>query len=198
MQRFQMLTGFIILSAILSILPSFFNTIEQRKGTVLNDVVLANLPAYDVSALIFTVIWGMALLMLVRGIQKPAIFIKYVWVYAFICIVRMITISFIPLAPPVHLMQLTDPLTGVFYGHANVTRDLFFSGHTATLFLIFLCLEKRIEKMIALIAVAVVMVLLLIQHVHYTIDVLAAPIIVYLLYHFTTAILFKEEEAEVS
>ncbi|MDF2433986.1 MAG: hypothetical protein JWP44_3617, partial [Mucilaginibacter sp.] len=78
----------------------------------------------------------------------------------------------------------TDPLTGVFYGEANITKDLFFSGHTATLTLIMLCLEKRTDKIIAFFAVVTVAVLLLVQHIHYSIDILAAPVITYLCYCF--------------
>ncbi|MDM8176234.1 phosphatase PAP2-related protein [Olivibacter sp. 47] len=52
----------------------------------------------------------------------------------------------------------------------------FFSGHTSTMFLIFLCLPNRVDKLLALIATLLVGSMVLIQHVHYSIDVLAAPL----------------------
>jgi hypothetical protein len=181
-KRDKLLIGSFIVAIILSSLPIFFSYIQKRKGVVLNDWVLAHLPAYNVSIIIFTIIWGMATLIFVRALYNPVIYINYVWTLIFINIARMLTITFVALDPPIGLIHLTDPLTGVFYGHNVITRDLFFSGHTSTLVLIFLCLEKRNDKILGFIAIIVVMVLLLVQHIHYTIDVVAAPIIVYMIF----------------
>jgi hypothetical protein len=183
--RSQILTGSIIVAVLLSALPLFFNHIQKRKGVILNDWVLANIPAHDVSVIIFAIIWGMALLILVRAMYNPIIYINYVWALIFISLARITTISLIPLDPPIGLVNLVDPLTGVFYGNVLITRDLFFSGHTATLVLIFLCLERRSDKILGFFATIVVMVLLLVQHIHYTIDVLAAPVFVYLIFSAT-------------
>jgi len=48
--------------------------------------------------------------------------------------------------------------------------------------LIFLSLDKRSDKMIGIAAIVVVACLLLIQHIHYSIDILASPIITYISY----------------
>lgn len=181
-KRDKLLIGSFIVAIILSSLPIFFSYIQKRQGIVLNDWVLAHLPAYDVSLVIFTIIWGMATLIFIRALYNPVIYINYVWTLIFINIARMLTITFIALDPPNGLIHLTDPLTGVFYGHNVITRDLFFSGHTSTLVLIFLCLEKRTDKTLGFISIIVVMVLLLVQHIHYTIDVIAAPPIVYMIF----------------
>ncbi|MES2062640.1 MAG: phosphatase PAP2-related protein [Bacteroidota bacterium] len=181
-KRDKLLIGSFIVAIILSSLPIFFSYIQNRQGVVLNDWVLAHLPAHDVSIIIFTIIWGMATLIFVRALYNPIIYINYVWTLIFINIARMLTITFIALDPPRGLIHLTDPLTGVFYGHNVITRDLFFSGHTSTLVLIFLCLEKRNDKILGFISIIAVMVLLLVQHIHYTIDVVAAPVIVYMIF----------------
>jgi membrane-associated phospholipid phosphatase len=97
----------------------------------------------------------------------------------------MTSIYLVALDPPNGLIHLVDPLTGIFYGNVVITRDLFFSGHTSTLVLIFLCLEKRTDKILGFIAIVVVMILLLVQHIHYTIDVVAAPVIVYIIFLLT-------------
>jgi hypothetical protein len=108
-----------------------------------------------------------------------------------VCIARFITIILVPLDPPTGLIPLTDPLTGVFYGNALIIKDLFFSGHTATLTLVFLCLRKRNDKIIAFCAVVAVAVLLLVQHIHYTIDILAAPFITYACYRLARYLLYR-------
>jgi hypothetical protein len=181
-KRDKLLIGSFIVAIILSSLPIFFSYIQKRRGIVLNDWVLAHLPAYDVSIVIFTIIWGMATLIFIRALYNPVIYINYVWTLIFINITRMLTITFIALDPPRGLIHLTDPLTGVFYGHNVITRDLFFSGHTSTLVLIFLCLERRNDKILGFISIIAVMILLLVQHIHYTVDVVAAPIIVYMIF----------------
>jgi membrane-associated phospholipid phosphatase len=55
-----------------------------------------------------------------------------------------------------------------------LNKDLFFSGHTATLFLIFLYLPGQPARRVFLPVILTVAMLLLLQHVHYTIDVVAA------------------------
>lgn len=180
--RFQMIGGSVFLAMILAVLPFFFSFIEKRKGVQVNDWVLAQIPAHNVSVLIFAIIWGMGALAFYRAASKPSMYVTYIWAYSFTVLLRIITISFIKLDPPAGLIQLTDPLTGIFYGHANITKDLFFSGHTATLYLIYLTLEKKSDKIISLLAVISVAILLLVQHVHYSFDIIMAPIAVYPIY----------------
>jgi hypothetical protein len=191
LKRVKLIIGTMLIVAIINIMPSFFRSIEQRNGVVLNDWVLAHLPAVDVSVPIFAIIWGMGILMMVRALYKPAIGMTYLWTLIFVCIARFLTLSFVKLDPPIGLIPLVDPLTGYFYGHAAITKDLFFSGHTASLVLIYLHLERKNDKRIALAAMLIVMMLLLVQHIHYTMDILAAPVIVYCCYRFTRALGFR-------
>jgi PAP2 superfamily protein len=189
LQRAQIIIGSVLITIISCLLPTFFNTIEKRNGTILNDSLLSSIPAYDVSWAIFAIIWGVGFYALWRGIQKPSIYINYVWSLIFVCILRVLAISLIPLDPPKNLVVLTDPLTAVFYGRSTITKDLFFSGHTSILFLIFLCLERKRDKMIALAATIVVAILLLVQHAHYTVDIIAAPVVCYGVFRFVKYLL---------
>ncbi|AMR32019.1 hypothetical protein A0256_11610 [Mucilaginibacter sp. PAMC 26640] len=183
--RSKILLGSIVTIIILSTMPVFFNYIERRNGIVLNDWLLAAIPAYNVSLMIFALIWGMAILILSRALYNPNIYIKYAWTLFFVNLTRMLTIFLFALNPPHGMVHLVDPITGIFYGNRVITKDLFYSGHTSTMMLIFLCLEKRNDKIIGFIALVSVMVLLLVQHIHYTIDVIAAPFFVYSIYLIT-------------
>ncbi|MDN3599108.1 phosphatase PAP2-related protein [Mucilaginibacter myungsuensis] len=187
--RFELIGGSVLVAILLGAMPFFFNSIEKRPGIRLNDWVLDQIPAHNVSFLIFAIIWGMGALALVRAAKRPGMYVTFVWAYSFIILVRFCTISMIKLDPPAGLINLVDPITGLFYGGNVITKDLFFSGHTATLFLIFLTLQKKTDRIIGLIAVIAVGILLLVQHVHYTLDVIVAPIAVYPIFKLVKAML---------
>jgi hypothetical protein len=124
----------------------------------------------------------MIFLILYRSLYSPSIFITYCFTLAVVTIARVTCITLVPLEPPAGLIRLTDPLTGIFYGNTQIVKDLFFSGHIATLSIIFFSLERKTDKWICAIGTFILAILLLIQHIHYTIDVLASPLITYLGY----------------
>ncbi len=174
--------GIILLAGILTALPYFFQSIEKRNGILLNDWLLATIPAYDVSIPIFILIWGTASLLIIRSIQNPKMCITFLWSYILVSLSRLITIMLVPLDAPVDLIPLVDPISNHFYGVNFITKDLFYSGHVSTQFLMFLCFTKRIDKILALCTAIGVSVLLLIQHVHYSLDIFAAPFFSYMLW----------------
>jgi membrane-associated phospholipid phosphatase len=111
---------------------------------------------------------------MLRAIRVPQLFLTFLWAYIFLSVFRMLTITLVPLDPPAGLIALADPISNFFYGYSTkfVTHDLFFSGHTSTVFLLYLCGVNRTDRYLALLATVLVAFLLLLQHVHYTIDVL--------------------------
>ena len=180
--RTKFTIGVIGTIAILATFPYFFQTIEQHTGPVLNDWLLTQLPPYDVSLIIFLIIWAAGLLILIRSRRSPTIFMMFIYSYIIITLSRMLSINLFPLNPPVGLIPMVDPLTNAFYGKVYITKDLFYSGHTSTIFLIFLCLRNRWDRLVTFIGTLIVGGLLLVQHVHYTIDVLGAFVFTYPLY----------------
>lgn len=170
--RSKMIIGMVLVAAIVSSFPFFFQRIELRQGVPLNDPLLRWLPAYDVSIPLFIMIWSMSVLTLLRAIQNPRILLVFLWSYALLSLSRIATIALVPLEPPPHLIGLIDPVSNLFYGPKFVTKDLFPSGHTSTMFLLFLCLSGKGDRRLALVVTFCVAFLLLVQHVHYTIDIL--------------------------
>lgn len=179
--RSRLIAGLVLLLIVVIALPFFFQYIEHRDGYVLNDAFLKALPATNVSVPIFAMIWSMVLLFIVRSISNPSLFILYLFGFLFLCFFRILTLAIVPLNPPTGLIELQDPLSNFFYGTKDfITKDLFFSGHTATLCLFFFCFQRKWDKIVALICTIAVGFLVLVQHVHYTIDVIVAPVFTYL------------------
>ncbi len=165
----------LIFIGILIIFPYFFQHIETREGKVLDDFIVASITPRDVSIPIFLCIWSLTALMISRCFKDPLALLTILYGFIVVTLLRIITISLIPLNPPAGLIPLIDPISNFFYGKTGfVTKDLFFSGHTSSQFLYFLCLSKRRDKALALLSTIIVGSLVIVQHVHYTIDVFAA------------------------
>ena len=180
--RKKLIVGVSLISLILLSLPFFYQAIEQRNGIQFNDYLLEILPSYDLSLFIFIVIWSMTLLTFSRFKQDPNLFLTFLWGFILINLSRFVSIGLIPLDAPRDLIPIIDPISNQFYGPKFITKDLFFSGHTAAMFLMFLCLKKRTDKILALTATILVGFAVLMQHVHYTIDVVMAPVITYFIW----------------
>ena len=170
--RQRLIAGIILIITILSIFPHFFHWVEQRRGMVMNDPVLGLLAPHNVSVPLFILIWSLSALAAFRAVANPRFFLVFVWSYVLLSIFRTLTIAIFPLEPPAGLIGLSDPLSNFFYGHDRfITKDLFFSGHTSTMFLLYCCFTGRGDRRFALMVTFGVAILLLVQHVHYTLDI---------------------------
>ncbi|MBX2946087.1 MAG: phosphatase PAP2 family protein [Cyclobacteriaceae bacterium] len=156
--------------------PHIFRFVEAREGYVLPDPVLVALPAKQVSVYIFVILYifiGMAIIILV---QSPKAFLTALQAYLLITLFRFVTLLLVPLEAPPGLLPLQDPLVDKLFYQQPVTKDLFFSGHTGILALFFFLLgHNRQWNWLFGLASLAVGILLLVQHAHYTLDVLAAP-----------------------
>ncbi|MFZ9215077.1 MAG: hypothetical protein ACO21S_07850, partial [Sediminibacterium sp.] len=152
--RNKTIISLFLVAIILLFLPSFFGFIEKREGIVLQDYVLDAIPPMDVSIPTFIVIWGMVLLVFFRIYQNPRLFLVIAYGFILMCLCRILTITLLPLNPPPGLITLKDPIANIAYGGNGtfITKDLFYSGHTGNMFLFFLCLEAKWDKIIALTA----------------------------------------------
>ena len=177
--RNAIFTGLLVLLLILLFFPVFFAYIENKQGVRLNDRLLNYLPAINLSIPIFILIWGGAAIIYYKCMKSPYVFALFLWAYIILCITRIITISLLPLEAPQGLIPLTDPLSNIFYGGTFIRKDLFYSGHVSTQFLISLCIYNKVYKKIMQVTTLILAAMVLFQHVHYSIDVAAAPIFAY-------------------
>jgi hypothetical protein len=180
--RTQFFIGVIAVVGVLAALPFFFQHIEKRNGFVLNDFILNLLRPADISVFLFIILWSEAVLFAVRCLKSPSLFLTFIYSFFILSISRLITISLVPLNPPHGLIPLIDPISNQFYGKTFITKDLFYSGHTSSAYLMFLCFRRKIDRFVGIFCSIAVGFLVLVQHVHYTIDVLAAPVFTSLCY----------------
>lgn len=164
------------LVATLSGLAALVKWVERRPGAVLADPVLALLAPRDVTWPTFALIYAGILIAVFRLVRTPVRLLLGVQAYVVMALLRILMMWATPLDPPAGMIVLEDPLVQVLGGASRpLTRDLFFSGHTSTMFLLFLAVPGRVARAFFLSCTAGVALLVLVQHVHYAVDVLAAP-----------------------
>jgi hypothetical protein len=174
----------LLLLALLPIIPDFYHFIQARPGRLLPDPLLALLPVRDVSSPTFTLIYGSVAAALVFLLPRPLLLLRALWAYYFLQLLRMSTLYLLPLDPPTELVRLHDPIVDhLFKATAEpIVRDLFFSGHTATMVLLWLAVRGRRWQVPLALLTGAVALLVLVQRVHYSYDVLAAPLFAWLAY----------------
>ena len=156
---------------------------ETRPGYGWDDPVLALITPRDVSMWTFLATYGSLLLGLLLKARSPQLILDFGRGYLMILLMRMIMLLCIPLTAPPGIIPLDDPvLDNLVYEGANL-RDLFFSGHVATVSLLAFSFVKRSRKLLFFILAGVVGTLILLQHVHFSIDVFAAPGFAWLVYY---------------
>ncbi len=154
---------------------------EDRIGYKFSDPLLALFQPIPLSEIIFFLTYFFSVYGIIKCFREPALFLSLIQAYILLTLMRMFCMYLLPLEPPNSIMPLRDTfLQSTFYsGRANL-KDLFFSGHTATIFLFVFVLRSTGFKILFALGGFAVGVMLVLQHVHYSIDVIAAPIFSYL------------------
>jgi membrane-associated phospholipid phosphatase len=180
--RYQLLFSVIILAVVLHFYSGFLNYVEVREGFSFKDPVLGLIKPVDLTWLIFISIYLSLIAGIVILVRNPLQLTLTIQVYIVLILVRIIAMYSVPFNPPPDMIPLNDPFVQFFGTGKLLTKDLFFSGHTATLFLLYLVMEKKAYRRIFLMLTLVVAVSVIIQHVHYFIDVFAAPFFTFACY----------------
>lgn len=179
--RFQLIFFFVLLIIVAALAPKFFAYIQSIPGYSINDLLLNEIQPQNLSLYIFVFIYSAILLSAIPIIVSPNLLLKFFQGYFLLLIVRTICIYLVPLEPEKSIILLEDPFVGsLFYDGTAITKDLFFSGHVSTMSLFAFIIPIRPLKYFLIILTILVAILILVQHVHYTIDVLAAPLFAWL------------------
>ena len=177
--RVELIITVVILITIMLSFSQFLQFIEQREGVVLQDPLLNTFNPIDLTWLIFALIYLSIILFLITFLKEPYKLMIALQTYGLMVIIRTIAMYLTPFEVPEKLILLNDPFVQLFGQGAVLTKDLFFSGHTATLFLLFLLAENKTLKITFLISTIIVGTAVLLQHIHYSVDVFIAPFVAY-------------------
>ncbi|MGA8263398.1 MAG: phosphatase PAP2-related protein [Ignavibacteriaceae bacterium] len=180
--RNEFIISILILAIVLFVFANFLNFNEGRNGITLADPLLHFYKAVNLTWLTFSLIYFSILIILFTLVANPRKLLLTIQCYSLLLLIRIILMFLMPLNPPVGMILLNDPFVQLFGTGQILTKDLFFSGHTATIFLFYLVSGKRVYRTYFLLATVLVGASVLLQHVHYSIDVLSAPFFSYASY----------------
>jgi hypothetical protein len=158
--------------------------IELRKGIQLKDELLYQIPQFDFSLGIFCVLYSSLFLVLATHLHKPKIVYRVIEMHLLVAVIRQICIFLVALDPPAGIIVLRDVFleNTVYPRFSPLTKDLFFSGHVASIWLYFLCAQNKAVKKVLLAATGIMSFMILSMRVHYTYDVYGAIIITTMIY----------------
>ncbi len=156
----------------------FLVEVEDRRGVLFADPIHALLGPFNLTWPIFVVLYGALLIAVVTMGRMPMVLFKALRAYTLLVALRLICMWLLPLDPPGGMIVLHDPFVELFTtGSAHpLTRDLFFSGHTSILCMVAFVIPQRNLKLLFSALALFVGVAVVLQHVHYTIDVVVAPL----------------------
>jgi hypothetical protein len=179
-------TTLAVLAMTLFVLPRFLAWVEVRPGIVLPDPVHEWFPPVDLTWVIFSLIYVGLIVAILSLVRRPDRLIIALQGYSLLVWFRIGAMYLVPLEPPAVTIPLQDPFVQLFGPGQVLMKDLFFSGHTSTLFLLFLTAWHPVLKRIFLACVIAVAIAIIIHHTHYTIDVYVAPFFSYTAYRLVT------------
>ncbi len=155
------------------------NIMEMRKGVSLPDPILLTFNPINLRWPIFIVLWTAVFGTIYHLAHYPRHFVLTLQAATVLLVFRSIALGLVPLEPAKSIIPLADPIVVHLGTGKLVLKDLFFSGHTAIVFLCALASRRRAWKAVCLAATVAVAVGVILQHVHYSADVFAAPFFAY-------------------
>ncbi|HVU06242.1 MAG TPA: phosphatase PAP2-related protein [Candidatus Paceibacterota bacterium] len=165
---------------------------DRVASNSVTDIILDNVPVVDVDGIFIYGGYALIACIVLAGLQKPNRGPFIVKTIALFYVTRAIFASLTHIAPfPSHI--IIDP-TG-FSRFFNFDGQLFFSGHTGLPFLMALVFwdNKRVRISFMVLS-GVFAVVVLIGHLHYSIDVFSAFFITYAIYGIAEQIFRKDRE----
>jgi hypothetical protein len=154
--------------------------VQNRPGFTPSDFLLDWLPVHDLSGWAFLVLYVLIITGVASLIRHPHQFLLTLQAYILLTLLRFITLLLVPFEAPPNIIELHDPFVQHLFYQQLITKDLFFSGHTSIVFLLALTTPSAAIRVLLYLGTVAIGGMVLIQHAHYTVDVLAAPLFAWL------------------
>jgi len=166
----------------------------RSASNPVTDIILDHIRVYDVDSLFIygpMVFWIIGGITLYKNSSRLPFALKSI---AFFILVRSFFMSLTHIGTfPTHVI-IAPSILKIIFGITS-GGDLFFSGHTGLPFLLALIFWDKIYLRLLFIAGSITFgVVVLLGHLHYSIDVLAAYFITYAIYHIASAVFKKDKE----
>lgn len=164
---------------------------ETREGLHFDDPFFRLYKAKDYSWAIMLPLYAAIVFFIYYFRHQPLKLTRLATAYALAITFRMVTLYFLPFYADSDAVKLYDLILNNFvYPDNYVARDLFFSGHAALMLLMMWTMPKGNLRGIYLGVTVVVSAFLVLQKVHFSIDILAAPIFSLIALAFTDRIIY--------
>jgi hypothetical protein len=161
---------------------TFLAWVELRHGISFTDPVHSVVGPVDLTWPIFIVLYTALVVAVFSMLRFPEVLFGMLRAYTILVALRIICMAMLPLDPPQTMIPLIDPVVQMATGNGNLplTRDLFFSGHTSILLLVAISVPTRLGKIFFYSLSIFIGIAVILQHVHYTVDVIVAPMAAWL------------------
>lgn len=163
--------------------------VTVTPGAKVPDLILDRLPAMDLS---FLFVYGYMVLLMIMFLYPTFFRVRMLHVvtiqFAMLLTVRSLFMIFTHLETPAGSVAVSFPW---FFEHLYFENDMFFSGHTAMPFLGFYLFRHNRLRYVFLVGAMVMGAVVLLMHLHYSIDVFAAFFMTYCSYKMGQRLLRK-------
>lgn len=157
-----------------------FDYSQRPTSNYVGDLILDNIPVVDLSFIIIEVALASIVIGTLFVVSRPRYLLFTLKAIALFIIIRAIFISLTHVG--IHPDNIAPGL-GFFdsiYTYLNFQTGLFFSGHTGMPFLVAVIFWNNKKVRYTLLSLSFIFaVAVLLAHIHYSIDVLAAPFMAY-------------------
>lgn len=187
-----------ILFFTIALVAQFFAGKYSAKSAtnIVGDLFLDNLPTIDFTRIIVDGAFWLTIIAILLFIVKPKHILFALKVISLFIIIRSFFVTLTHLGIYPNQIVLGDSAMDKLYLLLNMQDGFFFSGHTGMPFLLGLIFwyEKPWRYFFFTVSLMFAIVVLF-AHVHYSIDVFAAPFITYGIFKFAELELFRKDYA---
>jgi hypothetical protein len=187
--------SFLILAIILKYVSDKY--VDSAISTPVGDLILNNIPTFNVDDFVILGTLAFILLIFILFLTRPKTWSFSLKAFSLFIIIRAFFVSLTHLGTNLHQVIMDTNAFGYgFYNFLFYSKtDFFFSGHTGIPFLLALIFYKEKKLRYFFFACSFVFgTTMLLGHLHYSIDVFAAPFITYTIFIIAKKLFKKDYE----